>query len=309
MMDTSASLYAAQLWFADRLECPDCAGGLVPTADGFACITCGRRFPLRGTQLDCIVSPGKLGTLAVPLHQGEVSWPTWTPPPDGWQGPLAARTSPRQLAILAARHGRLDVLDLGCGGAEYRPLVRDLLGHRYVGLDRDGPEADVLADAHRLPFRSSSFDHVVSGAVLEHVAYPHVAVREVARVLRPAGRFSGSVAFLEPHHHASCFHLTADGLVHVLAAAGLDVVGVWPQEGWTVFDSLAEMHGPISGPTRWALKRLGALERRVRRRWWHPRERQAGRWLREKTVEELHAERLTLAGQIDFMAAKGNQST
>jgi SAM-dependent methyltransferase len=294
------------LWFADRLECPDCvAAPLVAGADGFRCASCDRGFPMRDGQLSCIVSPARRASFEFRLSQTPAVWPPWTPPPDGdYRGPLSPRTSPRQLSILARRAGRLDVLDWGCGTGEYRPLVRDTLGHRYLGVDREGTGADVLADVHRLPFRTASFDHAVTGAVLEHVANPFVAVRELARVLRPGAELSGSAAFLEPQHAGSHFHPTADGLVHVLESAGLEVVGLWPQEGWLVFDSLASMHGPVSAPTRWVLRRLGRLERLLRRAWLHPRERRAGRWLTRKSAEDVRAELLALAGQIDFLARK-----
>lgn len=231
--------------------------------------------------------------------------PPWGPPPDGgYAGPIPERTNPRHLAILARRPGPLDVLDWGCGTAAYRAVVRDVLGHRYVGVDVAGAGADVRADVHRLPFRARAFDHVITNAVLEHVADPVGAVREVARVLRAGGQFSGSAAFLEPHHHRSYFHLTSDGLVRVLTEAGFRVEAIWPQEGWTVFDSLAEMPGPVSGPSRWVLGRVAAFERWARARHLHPREIRAGRWLARKSPELRHAELLTLAGQIDFLACR-----
>ena len=145
-------------------------------------------------------------------------------------------------------------------------------------------------------------DHVLTNAALEHVADPFLAVREVARVLRAGGIFSGSTAFLEPHHHASRFHLTADGLTDVLTRAGLSFRGMWAQEGWTVLDSLAWMPGPISAPTRWTLRTLARLERTLRRRHLHPRARGTGRWLRRRTPAELHAYLLPIAGQIDSLA-------
>src|SRR5215467_2460428 len=99
-----------------------------------------------------------------------------SPPPDGvYRGPVPERTNPRHLAILARRAGRLDVLDWGCGRAAYRVPVRDFLGHRYVGVDVEGPDADVRADVLRLPFRDESFDHVLTNAVLEHVREPVAA--------------------------------------------------------------------------------------------------------------------------------------
>jgi SAM-dependent methyltransferase len=178
------------------------------------------------------------------------------------------------------------VLDWGCGPADYRtPIER--LGHRYVGVDSEGGGADVLADVHSLPLASDSLDHVVTNAVLEHVANPFLAISDVSRVLKRGGVFSGSVAFLEPHHAESRFHLTAAGVVDVLTYAGLEVRGIWPQEGWLVFDSLATMHGPVSWPSRR-----------------HPRDLTTGRWLKRKTPAECAEELLTVAGQIDFVATK-----
>jgi len=269
------------------------------------CPGCNRIYPWRDGQLRCFVSATARVPLDIPLAQGPVEWPPWSPPPDGaWHDPAPPRTSPRQLSILASRGRRLDVLDWGCGRAEYRRPVADL-GHRYVGVDAEGQDADVLADVHRLPFRAAAFDHVVTNAVLEHVANPFLAVAEVSRVLRSGGVFAGSAAFLEPYHHHSFFHLAPDGLLHVLRTAGLVVRGIWPEDGWLVFDSLAEMPGPVSAPTRWVLRRLGAFERRLRRYRLHPRVLAEGRrWLAARTPAEVHAERLVVSGQIDFLAEK-----
>ena len=95
----------------------------------------------------------------------------------------------------------LRVLDLGC---RYGALTRAYLdGNHVVGLDVD---RDALAEAaaigietrwadvdEPLPFEDGSFDVVVAGELIEHLRDPDRLVAEVRRVLRPGGRFVGSV--------------------------------------------------------------------------------------------------------------------
>ena len=122
-----------------------------------------------------------------PTRQVKQGRPFPVDPPDRtYTGPVTSRTSRRHLGILASRAAPLDVLDWGCGTAEYRPLI-EALGHRYVGVDGAGSGADVLVDVHSLPFAPDAFDHVITNAVLEHVANPFLAMREVARVLKRDG--------------------------------------------------------------------------------------------------------------------------
>jgi SAM-dependent methyltransferase len=95
----------------------------------------------------------------------------------------------------------LDVLEVGCGGGQCTRWLR-AHGARAVGLDlsagmlRAGGRgvALVQADARRLPFADAVFDLACSayGAV-PFVADPGLVMHEVARVLRPGGRWVFSV--------------------------------------------------------------------------------------------------------------------
>lgn len=268
-----------------------------------ACVGCGRRFSSNGAQLTLLASEKASRALTFPVLQVLTTVVLYPPPPGTYRGPLTPRTSARHLSILAARAGRLDVLDWGCGTGEYRPLVEGL-HHRYLGIDREGDAADVITDAHGLPFKDASFDHVITNAALEHFANPFLAVCEVARVMKPGAVFSGSAAFLEPHHLGSHFHVTVDGLSHLCRWAGLIVDGLWPQERWLVFDSLATMHGPVSGPARMALRLVSRFERGLRQWYLHPREWRARRWLQRKPPAEYQRELLEITGQVDFLARK-----
>jgi SAM-dependent methyltransferase len=94
------------------------------------------------------------------------------------------------------------VLDLGCRTGALTQHYAE--GNDVVGLDVDRDALErarerigietVWADVeNELPFPDRSFDVVVAGELLEHLADPAVTVREVARVVRQDGRFVGSV--------------------------------------------------------------------------------------------------------------------
>jgi SAM-dependent methyltransferase len=90
-------------------------------------------------------------------------------------------------------------LDLGCGTGELAPLFRR---HQYLGLDlskryvsyarRRHPDLPFgVCDGVCIPLRDASCDHVLVFGVLHHMDDPLArrVVGEIARVLRPGGRF------------------------------------------------------------------------------------------------------------------------
>lgn len=96
----------------------------------------------------------------------------------------------------------LRVLDLGCRTGALTQYYAE--GNQVVGVDVDRDALErarerlgietAWADAEdALPFEDASFDVAVMGEVLEHLADPAAAVANVRRVLRPGGRFVGSV--------------------------------------------------------------------------------------------------------------------
>lgn len=88
------------------------------------------------------------------------------------------------------------VLDAGGGTGRVAVHLRALAGEIVV-LDRSAPMLrqararglDALAgDVTRLPFPDATFDRVVVVDALHHFTRPAEAIRELLRVLRPAGR-------------------------------------------------------------------------------------------------------------------------
>ena len=133
-----------------------------------------------------------------------------------YDGPAGALTSVtglltghEALAGRLIRPGGFDVrgcgriLDAGCGNGRYS---RFLLKHadpsaHITAFDlspamlrraRSSLKSDrvtfTVADLTRLPYADASFDAAVCGWVLEHLPDPLPGLRELARVLRPAGK-------------------------------------------------------------------------------------------------------------------------
>jgi SAM-dependent methyltransferase len=96
----------------------------------------------------------------------------------------------------------LRVLDLGCRTGALTQYYAE--GNTVVGVDVDRSALEqaearlaidtVWADVEdELPFPDESFDVVVAGELLEHLADPVAVVAHIRRVLRPGGRLVGSV--------------------------------------------------------------------------------------------------------------------
>lgn len=104
------------------------------------------------------------------------------------------------------RHARFAdtdvVLDVGCGDGQHLHALADWI-HRGIGIDlspkmiaaarkRSTPDSIGfrVGDAERLEsVPTSSIDKVICVGVLEHVLHPLCALRQMARVLKPTGRF------------------------------------------------------------------------------------------------------------------------
>lgn len=280
-------------WYFRLLACPDCLTDL--SGAGVACAACGYRPPshrdLRASTY-AQRAPLEVAT-TVPERAADVLARIDTSRPQPLEtAAVPGRDSRELLALIARRypHGGC-VLDLGCGPREQSSPLQ-ALGFDYVGVDYDSPAADLLADAHALPFRDRGFDVVFSFAVLEHLHTPQRALAEVARVLRPDGLFIGTVSQGEPFH-ASYFHFTPWGLVAALSGgSGLELVALWASED--TLRSLATM----SRYPRAIKLLLGGIERLHR----------AAPWLALRRMRLAEKEReidaLYRAGSLSFACVR-----
>jgi SAM-dependent methyltransferase len=168
---------------------------------------------------------------------------------------------------------RRRTIDIGCGEGR---LTRDLkmLGHDVVGIDASpslvtaAREADPLmdirlADAGALPLDDASADLAIAFMSLHDIDSMPAAVREVARVLEPGGRFC--VAIVHPINSAGRFetNMTADARFII---AG-DYLGTFNYSDTVERDgrsmTLHSQHRPL-GSYFWAFEEAGLLVEALR---------------------------------------------
>jgi SAM-dependent methyltransferase len=122
-----------------------------------------------------------------------------------WQREFTEGADPEyreQILPLAAEWlaGYPRVLEVGTGEGQVARVVSELEADFVVGMDpthkqieeacrRAGGPVYALGDAAHLAARADAFDAVVACLVFEHIDEVDAAMSEVARVLRPGGRF------------------------------------------------------------------------------------------------------------------------
>jgi SAM-dependent methyltransferase len=116
--------------------------------------------------------------------------------PDYWWYRVRSELLELILDDFVARSGtrRASILDLGSADGPSVGWLRER--GRRVGMDIDPrglAAGDVCGSALQLPFAAASFDVVAAFDVIEHCEPEARALAEVARVLRPGGRFLMSV--------------------------------------------------------------------------------------------------------------------
>lgn len=139
--------------------------------------------------------------------------------------------------ILREKGSSIRILDLGCGDGATKKYLNSLGFDNVTSVDWYHKNADALVDVHRMPFKESSFDVILTTATLEHFYHPFVAFSEMSRVLSDDGRLIASGSFWESWHGDSCFHSTPAGLKILCDSAELTLLDVW--SGWGFIPSVS----------------------------------------------------------------------
>jgi SAM-dependent methyltransferase len=146
-----------------------------------------------------------IGTVNETRESDPVTDDLWEQNSKWWQDVFTAGADPEyeeQILPLAAEHlaGADSVLDVGAGEGQVARLASKLGATTVIGIDpttaqltvareRAGGPQYAQATAEGLPIRDATIDAVLAVLVFEHIAGYQEALGEVARVLRPGGRF------------------------------------------------------------------------------------------------------------------------
>jgi len=132
------------------------------------------------------------------------------------------------------------LLDIGCGNKPYKLLINSLV-NSYIGIDlfklENNNQTDIFADGQQLPFKSESFETVLSSDMIDEILSPTLLFQEVNRILNTDGHF---IVLVSNHYdifenNAVYAHLTAEGLRSLAERNGFNVVMMRTKGKWLPF--------------------------------------------------------------------------
>lgn len=233
------------------LACPNCVDTLVASERGAKCVGCNTNYSISESgALDLRLQRPK--NIQYELELGSKLLPTSgfrfdrlrvnsNPNVDFGSCVIPHHLSKEIVSYFpSARENGDLMLDLGCGSALHKGICEHA-GFEYVGLDYNSLDAPILGDAHALPFKDQSFSFILTIAVLEHIRFPFIMMKEAHRVLKTNGIIIGTVAFLEPFHDNSFYHHTHLGTYNSLREGGFDIEFIAPSHKWSALVAQACM--------------------------------------------------------------------
>ena len=219
------------VWWENRLACPVCKARLRPLGGKDRLLRCegaeAHTFPRDGNTPILINDANSVFTVADFIKMDEVDERSIVHGMYGNEEPMLKQVSLRDAYRNFATHlaefrvkldrpdiddalrvalekskpaagERLKVLILGAGAIRYEDTEHARhFDFVYSDVTAD-IGADIVCDAHDIPFEDGSLDFVICDAVLSNVADPHRVVAEIHRVLKPEGWTYASTPFMQP---------------------------------------------------------------------------------------------------------------
>jgi SAM-dependent methyltransferase len=135
--------------------------------------------------------------------------------------------------INAKSYAKGKLLDAGCGNKHYEPIFSNFVD-THVGIDlpisesatKSEKKVDVYGSVLNMPFKSESFDTVLSTEVLEHVPEPRKCLKEMYRVLKREGCLVLTAPMTWRLHEVphDYYRYTKYGLKYLAESVGFEIV-------------------------------------------------------------------------------------
>ena len=197
----------------ENLRCPVCRGELRGESLRFVCAAadCGAVFPIIGGVPVLINDGNSLFSVADFVERRDTTYHSDTPK---WKRAIR-RMLPdisknyntdanfRQFAETIKKNAPTPKILIVGGAVAGKNLDVDALFANAQIVESDvafGARANLIADAHDLPFADAVFDGVIAQAVLEHTIDPQCCVDEMRRVLKSGGAVYAETPFMQQVH-------------------------------------------------------------------------------------------------------------
>jgi SAM-dependent methyltransferase len=195
----------------DLLRCPICGSRLRGDNERFACSneTGAHTFPVVAATPVLINEQTSVFSIAdyvddqiryyrrrSALEDAVLRWA----PSIGWNLKSAENYERFTDMLQSAQNPAVLVIGGGIAGKGMAALLRNP-NIEFVETDVQlAPRAQLVCDAHDLPFEDAAFDAVIAQAVLEHVVDPYRCVSEIHRVLKDGGVVYAETPFMQQVH-------------------------------------------------------------------------------------------------------------
>lgn len=155
-----------------------------------------------------------------------------------------------------------NIIDVGAGEmlfkqycSHLRYTSQDLAKYKGSGDKKglqkdvwDVSKVDIISDITKIPVKNSTFDNVLCTAVLEHVPYPDLAIKEIARILKRGGKLILDAPFCSQTHFSPYFFATgfsSNWYKLILPKYGLKIIRIEPYGNYFDYLSLELLRLPI----------------------------------------------------------------
>jgi SAM-dependent methyltransferase len=193
------------------LACPDCFGDLKVHENELACSSCNKNFSFHNENIPNFLPKDIIEKSAVQSHisKGGIKQSIkkiakiFTPPHHSVYMANLKSSYHEEPAFdkFIKKFGSEKIANIINIGSLSKNLIKENSNINIFNLDISAyKNIDIIADAHKLPFKDHSIDGVIIKNVFEHLKDPNKVRDELKRVVKKGGFVYAKVPFMQPFH-------------------------------------------------------------------------------------------------------------